>query len=59
MASVGKVRSCFLAQSSAKKLQIRPMSRARGEMKCMPNENEIVDGGIDDEAIEAQRHAQH
>ena len=43
MASVGKAHSCPLAQSPETKLQI------------MPIEKEIVDAGIDAEAIEVQR----
>ena len=43
MASVGKAHSCPPAQSPETKLQI------------MPIETEIVDEGIDDEAIEVQR----
>ena len=43
MASVGKARSCPLAQSPETNLQI------------MPVENELVDESIDDEATEIQR----
>ena len=43
MASVSKAHSCSLAQSPETKLQI------------MPIEGEIVDEGIDDEAVEVQR----
>ena len=43
MASVGMVHSCPPAQSSETELQI------------MPNESEVVDAGIDDEATEVQR----
>ena len=43
MASVGKAHSCPPAQSPQTKLRI------------MPIESEIVDAGIDDEAIEVQR----
>ena len=43
MASVGKAHSCLLAQSPETPLQI------------MPIEDEIVDEGIDDEAVEVQR----
>ena len=42
MASVGKAHSCPPAQSPQTKLRI-------------PIESEIVDAGIDDEAIEVQR----
>ena len=38
--SVGEVQSCAPAQSSAKKLRIRLVFRASGEMECMPIENE-------------------
>ena len=43
MASVGKAHSCLPAQSPETKLQI------------MPVEEEIVDEGNDDEAVEVQR----
>ena len=43
MASAGEVHSCLAAQSPETKLQI------------MPIENEIVDAGIGDTAIEVQR----
>ena len=55
MASVGEVHSCSPAQSPTKKLQIQQVSRASGNMACMPVESEIVDSSIDDEAIEDQR----
>ena len=53
MASVGEAHSCFLAQSSVTKLDIRAVLRASGETGRIENEN--VDAGIDDEAIEAQQ----
>ena len=52
--SVGEVHSCPCAKSSAKKLQLRQVCRAFGEMEW--HAYEIVDKGIDDEAIEVQRH---
>ena len=55
MVSVGKAHRCPPAQSPATKLQIRWVSCSSGEMECILDENEIVDAGIDDEAIAIQR----
>ena len=56
MAGVGKAHSCPLALSPETQLQIRRVSCSYSEMECMPVENEIVDAGVDDEAIEVQQH---
>ena len=45
----------MVSVGEAKKLQIRPVSLASEEMECVPVENEIVDTGNDDEAMEVQR----
>ena len=48
-----RLTAALLAQSSVTKLDIRAFLRASGETGRI--ENEIVDAGIDDEAIEAQQ----
>ena len=55
MASVGKAHSCPPVQSPETKLPIRRISCSSGDMECTPIENELVDAGIDDEAIEVQQ----
>ena len=55
MASVGTDHSCPPAQSPVTQLQIRRELYSSGEMECMLIENEIVDAGSDDEAIEVQQ----
>ena len=45
----------FFAQSPETKLHIRRELCSSGELECMPIENQIVDAGIDDEAIDVRR----